>query len=64
MALEVKNPPVNARDVKDASLIPEFRRYPGEGPGKPLHCSCLENPMDRGGWWGVYRFAKSQTRLK
>ena len=61
MALEVKNPPVNARDVKGVSLIPESRRYPGEGPGNPLQCSCLEKPMDRGDWWGVYRFAKSQT---
>ena len=22
----------------------------GEGNGKQLHYSCLENPMDRGGW--------------
>ena len=21
-----------------------------EGPGYPLQCSCLENPMDRGAW--------------
>ena len=24
----------------------------GEGNGNPLQCSCLENPMDRGAWWG------------
>ena len=24
----------------------------GEGPGNPLQYSCLENPMDRGAWWG------------
>ena len=25
-------------------------------------CSCLENPMDRGVWWGmVHTVAKSQT---
>ena len=23
-------------------------RFPGEGNGNPLQCSCLENPMDRG----------------
>ena len=23
----------------------------GEGNGKPLQYSCLENPMDRGVWW-------------
>ena len=24
----------------------------GEGNGNPLQCSCLENPRDRGAWWG------------
>ena len=37
----------------------------GEGNGKPLHCSCLENPRDRGAWWAaVYGVAQSQTHLK
>jgi len=35
-------------------LIPESRRYPGEGNGNPLQCSCLENPMDRGAWWRFF----------
>ena len=26
-------------------LIPRSERYPGEGIGNPLQCSCLENPM-------------------
>ena len=30
--------------------IPGLGRYPGEGYGKPLQYSCLENPMDRGTW--------------
>ena len=25
----------------------------GEGNGNPLQCSCLENPRDRGAWWGL-----------
>ena len=25
-------------------------RFPGEGNGKPLQYSYLENPMDRGAW--------------
>ena len=25
----------------------------GEGNGNPLQCSCLENPRDRGAWWGA-----------
>ena len=24
----------------------------GEGNGHPLQYSCLENPMDKGAWWG------------
>ena len=33
--------------------------------GNPLHCSCLENPRDRGAWWAsVYGAAQSRTRLK
>ena len=36
----------------------------GEGNGKPLQYSCLENPMNRGTWWAtVNGVAKSQTRL-
>ena len=34
----------------------------GEGNGTPLQYSCLENPMDRGGWWAaVHGVAKSWT---
>ena len=40
-------------------------KTPGGGHGSPLQCSCLENPMDRGGWGGtVYWVEKSQTQLK
>ena len=36
----------------------------GEGNGNPLQCSCLENPMDRGGWYAaVHGVVKSRTRL-
>ena len=39
-------------------------RVVGEGNGTPLHCSCLENPMDRGTWWAaVHGIAKSRTWL-
>ena len=32
--------------------------------GNPLQYSCLENPMDRGTWWGpVQRVAKNWARL-
>ena len=36
---------------------------PGEGNDNPLHSSCLENPMDRGGDWQVHGVAKSWTLL-
>ena len=29
-------------------------RSPGEGNGKPLQYSSLENPMDRGAWWAAF----------
>ena len=31
-------------------MIDESGRSPGEGNGKPLQYSCLENHMDRGAW--------------
>ena len=48
MALGVKNLLVIARDLRDASSIPEMERDPGGRHGNPLQYSCLENPMDRG----------------
>ena len=36
MVLEVKNPPANAGDGRDAGLIPGLGRSPGEGHGNPL----------------------------
>ena len=60
MALVVKNPPINAGDVRDVGLIPEWERSPGGGHGNPLQYSCLENPMDRGAWRAiVHRVTKS-----
>ena len=37
----------------------------GEGNGKPLQCSCLENPRDGGAWGAaIYGVAQSRTLLK
>ena len=56
----VKNPPANAGDADDMSLIPESGRSPGGGHGKPFQYSCLENPMDRRAWQGtVHGIAES-----
>ena len=37
----------------DPGSIPGSGRSLGEGNGKPLQYSCLENPMGRGGWWAT-----------
>ena len=56
------NLPANAGDVRVEDLIPGKGRCPREGNGNPLQCSCLENPMDKGPWWGiVQRVANNQT---
>ena len=47
MALVIKNPPANARDVRDAGSIPGLGRSTGQGHGNPLQYSCLENPGEQ-----------------
>ena len=44
MAQLVKNPPVNAGDIRDASSMPGSGRSPGEGRGNPLEHSCWRIP--------------------
>ena len=61
MVLVVKNPPANARDVRDTGSIPGSKGSPGEGNRNPLQCSCLGNGMDRGPI--EHGVAKRQTRL-
>ena len=41
---------VSAYSAGDPGSIPGLGRSPGEGNGKPLQYSCLENPMGRGAW--------------
>ena len=61
VALVAKNLPANAGDM---GPIPGSGRSPGEENGNPLQYSCLENPMDRGGWRAtVHGVAESQTLL-
>jgi len=62
VALEVKNLPANAGDIRDAGSIPGSGRSPGIGHGNPLRYSCLENPVDRGAWWATgHRLTESWT---
>ena len=53
VALVVKNPPVNAGDLRVVDSAPGSGRSPKGGSGNPLQYSCLENPMDRGAWWAT-----------
>ena len=60
VALEVKNPPANAGDVKDKGLNPGLERFPRGGHGNLLQYSCVGNSMDRGARWArVHKVAKS-----
>ena len=60
VALVVKNSFANARDIRGVGLIPELGRSPGEGNGKLLQYSHLENSMDRGAWWATVQSVWSQ----
>ena len=54
----------SAWNAGDQGSIPGSGRSPGEGNGKPLQYSCLENPKNGGAWWAaVHGVAKSRTRL-
>ena len=58
----VKNPTGKAGD---AGSIPGSGRSSGGGNGNTLQYSCLENLMDRDGWWAtVHSVAQSQAQLK
>ena len=62
MEIVVKNPHINAGDMREAGSIPESGRSSGGGHGNTFQYSCMENPMDRGAWWAiVHGVTKSQT---
>ena len=44
----IKNPPANAGEARNAGLIPESGRSPGEENDNPIEYFCMRNPMDRG----------------
>ena len=63
--LVVKNPPANAKDVRNVVSVPGLGISSVGGPDNPLQYSCLENPMDREAWQAtVHGATKSHTRLK
>ena len=50
VVLVVKNLSASAGDLRDTGSVPGSRGSPGGEHGNPLQYSCLENPIDRGGW--------------
>ena len=46
----LKNPPVNAGDIRDKGSNPGSGRSPGRGHGNPLRHSGLVSSMDRRAW--------------
>ena len=58
MALVVKNPLANARDIRDMGSIP------GEENDNPLQYSCLGNLMGTRAWQAtIYGISKNRTQL-
>ena len=61
----VKYLSADAEDIRDVGSIYGSERSPGEGHGKSLQYSRLDNPMDRGTWQAtVHRVKKRWTGLK
>ena len=58
--LSGKETACNAEITGDTHLIPRSRRSPGGGNGNSLRYSCLENPMDRGAWWGYSGWGRKE----
>ena len=47
-----EEPHCQCKRHKGRELNPGLGRSPGVGKVNPLQYSCLENPKDRGAWWG------------
>ena len=60
----VNNLPASAGDTRNSSSILGSGRSPGGENGNPPQYSCLENSMDRGGWWStVLEVTKRWTQV-
>ena len=65
VALQIKNLPAKARNIRDSGSIPGSGRTPGRGHGNPLQYSCLENPCGQRRLQAtVHRVSQSQIRMK
>ena len=63
VALVVKNPPAKARDATNTGSISGWGRSPGDGNGKPLQYSCLENSVERGALWATVHGSQSSVQF-
>ena len=59
----VKNPPANAEDARDISLMPGSGISPGVEERKPLQYSCLENSVDRGAWQVLIHWGRKESDM-
>ena len=58
----IKSLPANAGDLRDAALVPRWKRSSGVGNGSLLQYFCLDNPTDRRAWpTTVHRAAERGT---
>ena len=52
-----------ACNVGDLGSIPGLQRYPGEGHGKPLQYSCLENPHEQRNLAGCSAWGRKESDM-
>ena len=60
VVLVVKNPPANAKDIRDTASIPGLGRSIGGGNGNPFQYSCQGNSMAKEPGLTVHGVTKSQ----
>ena len=61
-SLVVKNPPANARDIRDVGSVPRLGRSSGGGHGNQLQYSYLENSIDRQAWKATVHKVKKKSK--
>ena len=62
VALEVKNFPANAGDIRNRDSIPGLGRFPGGGHGNPLQYSFLENSHGQRSLVGLQSIGSPRVR--
>ena len=56
-----EEPACQCRRCRRHGLYPWVRKIPWRRRWHPLHCSCMENPMDRGAWQDVAHGVANMT---